>query len=231
MKFRETMSQLKVDMKTMTFGQKVEHIWSNFKEYILVFAGLSIFIISYAVMLLTAKDTAMAGMMLNLTLTEEGEQYITQEFLPVIDADPETEEIMLAQREYVDDPDSDHIESNTATYTQLCALVEAKGLDFLITDKYGMEYCIALGVYMDLSEILSDEELAAWEGKLYYGQWEDTAESIPCVLDISDTAFAKDHLKSKDQVYLGFVTNTTHMEDCRSFLDFLMEYESKSGEQ
>ena len=230
MKFREMMTQLKIDMKPMTFAQKVDHIWSNFKEYIIVFTLVAVAIIGYAVTLLTAKDAALTCYTVNVELSEQGNTYICEDFLSTI-GNPEKEKIMVVYREYVENPSSMQIEDNSTVMTQIAAMVDAEALDVVISDKIGMEVCLSLGIYLELTEILTEEELAGMEGKIIYGIPEDSDVAYPFALDITDTDFAKDYVKAKDKVFIGFMGNTTHLENCRSLWELIKNYETNPGGQ
>lgn len=230
MKFREMMTQLKIDMKPMTFAQKVDHIWSNFKEYIIVFTLLAAAIIGYAVTLLTAKDAALTCYTVNVALTEQGNAYICEDFLSTI-GDPKKEKIMVVYREYVENPSNLQIEDNSSVMTQIAAMVDAQALDVVISDKIGMEVCLSLDIYLELTEILTEEELAAMEGKIVYGIPADSDIAYPYALDITDTAFAKEYLKAKDKVFVGFVGNSEHMDNCRSLWELIKNYETNPGSQ
>ena len=230
MKFKEMMTQLKIDLEPMTFGEKAEHIWTNFKEYIIVFTLLAVAIIGYAATLLTAKDQILAGYTINVELNEKGNTLICEELLADL-GNPKKDQITVVYREYEEDASGLMLESNSMVMTQIAAMVDAEGLDFVLTDKVGMEICLALGIYIDLSEILTDAELAAMEGKVVYGVPEDSDVSIPLALDITDTAFAKENVKAKDKVFIGFIGNTTHIENCRSLWELIKNYETNPGGQ
>ena len=230
MKFKEMMKQLKIDLEPMTFGEKVEHIWINFKEYIIVFGLLALGLIGYVVMLLMAKDPALTIYTVNVDLNEAGNSYVCEDFLSTI-GDPRKEKIMAVYREYVEDPSGLQIEDNSTVMSQIAAMVEAKALDVVISDKVGMEVCLSLDIYLDLREILTAEELASMEGKIVYGIPEDSDLLHPFALDITDTAFAKDHLNAKDTVFIGFVANSQQLENCRSWWELIQNYETKPGGQ
>ena len=145
--------------------------------------------------------------------------------------DPRKEKIMAVYREYVEDPSGLQIEDNSTVMSQIAAMVEAKALDVVISDKVGMEVCLSLDIYLDLREILTAEELASMEGKIVYGIPEDSDLLHPFALDITDTAFAKDHLNAKDTVFIGFVANSQQLENCRSWWELIQNYETKPGGQ
>lgn len=228
MKFREMMAQLKVDLKTMTFKEKVEHIWTNFKEWILIFTGIFVLLVAYIVTLLTNQQPVLSGYLLNVELSEAGRTYITEDYFATIGG-TKKQMVGLQSGVYVENPTGQMIETNYATMTQLAGIITAESMDFLIADEYGMEMGISMEAYLDLNEFLTEEELTQWQSKLIYAQADGTDYAYPVAVDITDTAFAKDHITGKDPLYLGFIANTPHKENCRSFWEFLLRYESQSN--
>ncbi len=230
MKFKETLAQLKIDLEPMSFAEKAEHIWSSFKEYILLFTGFAVIVIGYIVTLVTAKDPVLTGYTLNVQLSARGEQYITQDFFSSIGG-TEQEKVVLVHQTYSKEPSASQLEINATVIDQLSGMASVQGLDFVVTDQTGMELCMALYLYMDLTELLSQEELSALEGKIIYGISEGSDVAYPLALDITDTAFAREHLKAEGNIYIGMIENSTHMENCRSLWDYLMAYETKPDGQ
>lgn len=224
MKFREMMVQLKVDLKTMTFKEKVEHIWTNFKEWILIFAGVFVLLVAYIVTLLTNQQPVLSGYLLNVELSEAGHSYITEDYFSSIGG-TKKQNVQMLSGAYVENATGQTVETNYAVMTQLAGVISAEAMDFLLSDKYGMELGISMEVYMDLSNFLTDEELTQWKDKLIYAKAEGTDYAYPVAIDISETAFAKEHIKTKAPVYIGFIENTPHKENCRSFWEFLLNYE------
>lgn len=224
MKFREMMGQLKVDLKTMTFKEKVEHIWTNFKEWILIFAGVFALLIGYIVTLLTNQQPILSGYLLNIELSEAGHSYITEDYFSSIGG-TKKQTIELQSGAYVENAKGQMVETNYVVMNQLASIISAESMDFLLSNKYGMELAISMEVYMDLSNFLTEEELVQWKDKLIYAQAEGTDYAYPVAIDISETAFAKEHIKTKAPVYIGFIGNTPHRENCRSFWEFLLGYE------
>lgn len=224
MKFREMMGQLKVDLKTMTFKEKVEHIWTNFKEWILIFAGVFALLVGYIVTLLTNQQPILSGYLLNIELSEAGHSYITEDYFSSIGG-TKKQTIELQSGAYVENAKGQMVETNYVVMNQLASIISAESMDFLLSNKYGMELAISMEVYMDLSDFLTEEELVQWKDKLIYAQAEGTDYAFPVAIDISETAFAKEHIKTKAPVYIGFIDNTPHRENCRSFWEFLLSYE------
>lgn len=224
MKFREMMAQLKVDLKTMTFREKVEHIWTNFKEWILIVSGVFVLLLSYVVTLLTNQQPVLSGYMLNVELSEGGKSYICEDFFASIGGSKK-QKVDLVSSVYLEKPTGGAIETNYAVTTQMAAVVSAQSLDFLLADEVGMKLGISMELYMDLRDFLTAEELDQWKDKLIYAQAEGSSERIPVAVNISEIAFVKANINTKNPVYIGFVANTPHKENCRSFWEFLLNYE------
>ncbi len=224
MKLKETLVQLKIDMEPMTLGQKADHIWSNFKEIILI-AGIALaMVVGYLVTLLTAPQPIFAGYMLNVQLSDAGEQAVCQDFLNSIGGSGKQSVELLSGR-FVENAKQDQVEYNIVVTTQLAAMMESQSLDFMLTDRYGASFFGKQGYYMDLTALFTAEELANLEGKLIYAQPEDAQAPYPVAVDISATAFAKKELMATGSKYLCIVANTARLDTCRTFYEFVLDYQ------
>ena len=72
---------------------------------------------------------------------------------------------------------------------------------------------------------LTEEELAQWEGKIVYIEYEGTTERVPVALDISETAFAKDCMPMYGPYFFTVVYTTPRLQETRDFFDYLLAWE------
>lgn len=80
------------------------------------------------------------------------------------------------------------------------------------------------GMIGPVEKVLTAEQLLAFSGKLLPVTAEDGSEYLG-VVDITDTAFARDCISGGDKVYIAFPGNTVRADRLDTFLDWLLAWE------
>ena len=96
-----------------------------------------------------------------------------------------------------------------------------------LADKFGFEYYVAQEVYLDLREILTQEELQQLDkdGKVIYIMEEDTEERVPAAVIITDTQFVKDNMHMEGDTYFALSGSTQRKDMCRDAWDRILAWE------
>ena len=111
---------------------------------------------------------------------------------------------------------------------KVIALVTAQQLDYIVADDIGFAFYITYDVFMDLRDILTEDDMAYWEPHIIYYEAEGQ-ERVPVALNIQETAFYKKFLSANENnIYLSFIVNTLRKDTCRDFWDYLMALETAS---
>ena len=227
--FKKEWDKLKEQLAPMSWKERIDHLWTYYKEYLWVAAVVVILVaamISSAINL--SKDILVTGMMVNLTIEQRGYNYLSEDYAEKIQADPTWEVVKL---EYtVFDPLSDQANSEQNYYAAMTVVAEvsAQKLDYLLLDKAGMEFYIGQDVYMDLREFFTEEELAAFEkeDRLIYAQEEGVDHKWVAAVDITDTAFIRDNVTSEGPIYFALSGSTQHKETCRDMWEHINGWQS-----
>ncbi len=223
-KFAKFFRQLFADMKDMTFGEKVEHIWINFKEYIIVFAictfAVSAFLYS---VLKTEKEVLISGMLININISEEGLEYVSSDYFEHLGGNKKTQEANVISTYFQLTGDKEDLEYSYSVYERVTTMAIDGSLDFLITDELALKSFIQEEIYVDLNEIFSEQELAqfAAEDRITYAQPED-GEKYPVAINLQGTPFAEKYLQDNDDYYISFITTSPRLSLCYSYWEYLL---------
>lgn len=209
--------QLKENMRGMTFAEKADHIWTYYKEYMLVaFILLTIVVgILMSVFMKSPKEYT-CGMMSNAELTYEGYDYLTDVFLEQVLKKPDGR-ISISKSELTElEFTVQATHSNAENVSALLAKVEAKKIDYLLLDTYSLQYYAPENIYLTLTGVMDQQELDALQqqGMLKAIRAEDEETERIVGIDISRTDFGKDCLTTEGPVYLVFVRNTDEKDNC-----------------
>lgn len=222
-KFYKGCVRLKNDMKPMTFKEKLEHLWMYYKEYLWV-AGLIFVAISLVVTIITSrsKTTLVSGMMANITISQEGYNYLSTDYQEYLEGDKRH----IVELDYTTFSDMlNPVSGEDSYYSAMIITARVSGgmLDYMLLDKFAMEYYIDQEVYMDLREFFTAEELAALdaEDRLITARQEGSTDAWVVAVDISGTAFAQTHISSEGGVYFALSGNTQRPEMCRNAWEYI----------
>jgi len=222
-KFYQGCVRLRNDMKPMTFKEKVEHLWMYYKEYLWV-AGLVFMALALVVTIITSrtKTTLVSGIMANITITQDGYNYLSSEYQEHLGGDKK-HIVELDYTKFGDMLDAGSGEDGYYSAMVLTARVSGGLLDYMLLDKYAMEYYITQEVYMDLRQFFTAEELAALkaENRLIYAQQADETDAWVVAVDIAGTEFAKGNITSQGGVYFALSGNTQRPEMCRNAWEYI----------
>lgn len=150
--------------KDMSFKGKLSYFWYYYKVHTFVAIAVLIFGTAFIYNIVTAKDYNFYGIMLNSSQLD-GEK-LELSFGEYAGLDMENYECFIdtlttlsyqAQSQY-----------EYATFQKLVALVQSKDLDVMVLDAQVFYNFSFNGMLMDLRNVLSEEELAKYEGNIYY---------------------------------------------------------------
>lgn len=223
--------KLKEQLAPMTGKQRIDHLWTYYKEYLWIGIVVVILIsamISSAINL--SKNVVVTGMMVNLTIDQRGYNYLSEDYAEKIQADPTWDVVKLEYTAFDPLTENANAEQNYYAAMTVVAEVSAEKLDYIILDKSGMEFYITQDVYMDLREFFTEEELAqfAKEDRLIYAQEEGSDEKWVAAVDITETPFVRDNVTSEGPIYFALAGNTEKPETCRDIWDHIHLWQSET---
>jgi len=220
------LKKLKNDLKPMTFKEKCEHLWEYYKEWLLV-----VFLVIMGISLVTtiianrSKDVLVSGMMVNIEIEQQGMNYLRGEYAAYLGATSKNQVAELDYTSFGDPLDPEDGENSYYASMILPARVTGAMLDYMILDKFAMEYYILQDIYMDLRDFFTPEELAelAAADRLVYAMEEGAMEEDRQVIavKITDLDFVKDNVTSSGDVYFALSGSSPRPEMCRNVWNYL----------
>lgn len=219
------LKSLKKDMENMTYGEKLNHIWTYYK-WVLVVVLILIMAVSVLLAVIENKRqiTLLGGVTVNVQLSEEGKAYLNEDYKQIIGTGNKRETVVLSHTDIEDVTNSALYESNYYAVMSLLALCSNKEVDYLILDQTGFEAMLIQGAYLGLDQVYTPEELAEMGEDVVYAQNQDEETPSAVAIDITDTAFIQANANVKDKVYFVYVINSPRVEACRDFFDHLLAY-------
>lgn len=169
-------------------------------------------------------DIIIHGVGVNIMLSDEGVKYITDDFFALHKTEGRQDidySTVVVSDIYADEGD---INATYYTIEGVVAQVAAKRLDFFLQNELGFNCFATQELYMDLRDILSEEEMEEYKDRIIYTQEEEAEEMLPTAIDITDTDFIKYNNIATEKIYFSFAGNAPHKELAYEFFHYLMAY-------
>ena len=222
--FRELIATL----RPMSWRDRIDHIWTYYKEIILIGAVVIILLASIVGNALKPRlEVRMSGYLANITLSEDGSAYLKENYLSHLGGSADSQTVILNSTFFGGE---DYLTSMEANYNAALApvlQVTAQEVDYMLLDEVALEFYMNKAFFMDLRQLLNEEELKQLE--LTYYQPVDidekpVGESYPVAVDITGTAFAQGCAKDAKKVYFVAVSNGPNKDDIRNFWEYLKSW-------
>ncbi len=213
-------------LKPMTPEKRLEHLWEYYK-WVLVVVFLVVCVISIVVSAVQNAKTQVliSGVAVNLDIGADGYTYLAEDMFTILGGSGKYQTVEFTSSQIADINKTQQIEYTYNAIMRNIALVEGKMLDYMLVDTVGLSTYMSYDLFLDLGQVLTQEELTALEEDLIYLQYEETDERIPVAVNIRSTEFFQKHVGSDGPFYLTFIANTTRLEACRTLWENLVECE------
>ena len=166
----------------------------------------------------------MAGYLANITLSEDGSAYLKEDYLSHLGGSADSQTVVLSSTYFGGEDYLTNMEANYNAALAPVLQVTAQEVDYMLLDEIALEFYLSKAFFMDLRQLLNEEELQQLE--LTYYQPVDidekpVGESYPVAVDITGTAFAQGCAKDAKKVYFVAVANGPNKDDIRNFWEYL----------
>lgn len=226
-KFADDRSLLE-DLKGLSFGGKIKHLWTYY-WWTLVVLAVVIFFIDLGITSYRNRNTEIliGGFSINQVISEEGETYLTTDWRTALGAESALQNVTLAYA-YFEDPNMAVSEDEMAATFQVIAMITAKELDYVLMDQAALEFYLNQDAFLPLENSLTQEQLAQFEDYLVYGTYgEDSTETVPLAIDISHLPFIDECTMNVKSVYIAFPGNRENAQSGAQVLDYLMNWKAE----
>lgn len=161
---KDEIHQQHIKTKDMSFKDKLGYFWYYYKIHTIAVILIIIFGVSLIHTIASSKDYCFYGIMLNAPVLEA--DAMEASFGEYAGLDMENYDC------FIDTVSTYSLKSQTefdiATLQRMIGLIQSKSLDVLVADAQTFENFSFNGMIADLRNIMSKEELAQYEGRIYY---------------------------------------------------------------
>lgn len=218
---RDEIREQNAKLKDATLREKLAYFKEYYLKMTLVVIAIAIFICSVAYTMITAPDeTAFAAYFFN----DSG--YSSDTSLQ----DSFTEHLGIDTREYEVYIDATATYSEAGSYEDYASIqrcmanIAGKTLDVIVGDKATYEHFSTSEIFLDLTTILPEDLLEKFKDKLVYSTLEETGESIPSAIIVTDAPKLMEyHYYDHTDAYFSVIANSQNIDNVIAFLRFIYE--------
>jgi len=232
-KLYKHLQTLKKNLEPMTWPQRIDHIWTYYKEMIIITVVTLIILIGVGSAMLTPKkELLMGGMFINTFFNSLTEAYKGDELLIQMNGNPDEQEVKLYAKTVTDPATS---AQDGDVITSIYAMMYAKQIDYFFMNEVGLKYMISMQGLLDLREVFSAEEIEQFKDDLFYGQEQDddgnlVGDPIPVAIKVSNVPFVKECEKYNNRdVYFSFAVNAPNKDSLRDLWDYILAWKTSKS--
>ena len=228
----EERRQQREGFRQLTPAKKLEHIWLYYKAPILLTILALGILVSGVYRAATKKDPVMYLACLNVSVGEDMEARLTEDYLTCRGLNPTRTEMRLYRDLYLsDDPAASDHEYAYASRMKLLATINSKQLDLVLMNREAYDLCSASGYLLDLTNLVDSAYLTANQVILEDNAVEynlNEAQEYIVVTQTQSNAVELTKLSAfqeagfSDSVYIGIIANTPRLPACQDYLDYLI---------
>lgn len=237
-----TFSELKADLKPMTFKEKVDHLWTYYKGYVLGALVVAILITMVVTAYTNAsKKIRVSGMLANVAMTQEGYDYLTKDYHKKLGLVKTWEVVELQSADFSSLADPTSGEDNYYASQKLILQVASGDMDYAIIDKLALDFYVHQDVFSDLRDVFPEEMMAEFAEKdmLFYmlsvpddtdlDSLEidpETADRIPVAIKMKGLPFAEESMHGGEYYFCA----TSHEPDAKVIIavwEYILDWENR----
>lgn len=204
-------------------GKPFKEKWAYFWEYYRIHTIVAICVVAMAVSLIhtivTQKDSALSVVLVNTYfLTDLDTQQLSADFEAYAQVDTAEYEVTIDPSMSIDYEGTDQYAY--ANIQKLAAMAAAQSLDVILTNDDYIDHNLEGGLFVDLHEFFTDEELAIYEDRLVYRDLADDGQGeIPIAIDVRDSKYM---LSDQLPAYFCICSNSPNTETAKLFLEYML---------
>lgn len=234
-------------LKNGNFIQKLSYFWYYYKWYVIITIAVILLLVSFIHSLVSQKEDAFYGVFLN-SWAQEGSDAYLQGFADKLGVDTDKYDVMVDSSLYMSTTSID--QTTVATSQKIMVYTAASELDVMVTDIDTIAQYANNETFSDLRELLSPEQIAAYEPYFYYIDQKPSAEEeeifepdeanvihypdptkpeemdnpVPVGIYVDSCKnFIDSYAFLKDSVVLGVIVNTERPDAALAFIDYVFE--------
>ncbi|MCD7764244.1 MAG: hypothetical protein LUI14_13885 [Lachnospiraceae bacterium] len=216
-KIREETGKLKL----LSWKDRLIYVWDYYKPQMAAIIAV-IFVIYLGITIYhnLQIDNVFSVYMVNCNSYYVDSETLLADYTDYIGGIGEKEEMTFDTSIILDEEDSNY---GYAYQMKFTAVLTAQMVDVILADTDTFEEYAGYGYFVDLREVLTDEQLEEWSDLLVYMDNTEEGVNAPYAIDLTGTAVVEEYDLYEGTVYGGVVINGENIDMAPTFLDWMFE--------
>ena len=238
-------------INTLSAKEKFRYYWYYYKGYVLLIGGTILLIVGILLSVLLKKEAAINGVFLNpySHAPYSSIETFTDDFLMDQQIDAKQYAFTVNTSLYYSVKEDSNVDNMTASQTLITQVSRAK-LDFILGDQETMVSIAYSDFFVDLSQVLSEEQFALFEPYMLYidqsvldilnaegasdissvtipdvNRPDKMEKPVPILIDLSSCTYLDDFYVHVDEpIVLGCIHNAPHRDLVAELIAFMMNH-------
>lgn len=208
-------------LKGKPFKEKWAYFWEYYRIPTLVTVCVIAMVVSLIHTIVTQKDAALNVIPVNTYLSVDLDtEALAADFAAYAQIDTEEYNVVIEQTMSVDYEGLGD-EYTYANIQKLAAMAASQSMDVVLADEDYIDHNLEGGLFVDLHEFFTEEELAAYEDRLLYRDIpEDEAGEVPVAIDVRDSQYMA---SAELPAYFCICSNSLNVDHAKLFLEYMLQ--------
>lgn len=212
----------KTDFRSLSRKAKIDYIWDYYRWPFIIAAAIIIVVGTFVYEFVNYEEPIFNVIMINCNKAVDTTAEGYYDFLDEIEY-PYSKGSAVSLTSTLNF-DENNVSTTMYDRQTLTTLLYAGGQDlFMGTGDVYLQY-VSQGVLQDLSKLLSAETLQKYEDNLLYYTDEETGETCPCAVTLTNNAWLKKY-NYYDECYFGIPHRPSNQELAVKFAEYLLNYD------
>lgn len=227
-KIESNFRKLRRELSTMTFEDKIDHLWRYYKINIF----LLILIPVVLVLILTSvfkkePQIIMKGHFCNISLSEEGHSYLTGDYVSFCGLSAEEYTSSVEYYSTAGLNMSSAGGEGVDTGLKVVLAVASGTLDYIACDPVAVEYLTTQDCFLPLDKVLTSAQLEKYVEGLYFFADPETGERYAVAIDASKLPFFESNAQGDGPYYFGFAKKESpDVKRLQEFFSYISRWEN-----
>lgn len=209
----------------MTWTDRRELVKASLPEILVIgFLVALVVTILLFTLLKDRREVIFGGMLVNTDVNQEGYDYLTSGVLDLFDGDGKKQKAELSNTVVTETTEFSLINGAYNAAMKPVAKVEEGTLDYLVMNENAMMLYMTQYILTDLTQVFSEEELAAFGDRVVYLELEKEAVRYPVAIRVDAVPFIGQCLNTAEPLYLSFTGSGERAELYRRFWNYLLDW-------
>lgn len=209
--------------RDLTFKKKLEYIWDYYKWYF-VFAAcfITIAVITVPTIIYNQKEVALYAVFLNSNIPSQDETTLMDDYVENKQIEMDNKRLVLDTSMHINRANPSEVASHSSQ--KMLALFASKSMDVVIEDEENVKFYAKENTYVDLRDVITEEQLSRYEPLFYTAKSGDEGETGVFAVNVTDSPVLQSDNVFDDPVYFSITVHSQQVDNALRFLDYLMGY-------